>query len=633
MRSYTANKQSLHQAALKIAGRGKPVFPCKPEKAPFTARGFKDATTDPARITAWWTRWPEANIGVPTGKASGLLIIDLDIYKPGAMTVAEFEEKFGAVSHTTTVRTGGGGLQFYFAYPDGEEIRNSAGMLGPHVDVRGEGGYILAPPSVTTGRYSWINKTPPAPVPPKLLEILRDKPRKPSEPGRSQSGATIPDDGGPIHEGGRDETLTRIAGRLHDGTRDLPQLEADLQAVNEARCVPPLAAPQVLKIARSIIRREPCRPARRAPDEKTVEALDKIERAILRREWKGQSGKTDYSIAVAVLKLARKHGTLVEDGVRVEVSARQLALAAAVSRRTIANKLKNMGDVLRPDNENVEPGKSGSIVLLLPRATLHHSNHQVSSRGKEGGCAKWRAPFSAPRLRWSSPARKPRRGVTPGTCKVRDGIVSKKRDAIIRLGKSCEKVMDSLEAAGGAMTLDALADAVGVKRPRDLTRRKNPETGKGRDGFVTRLANVGVLEVDDDVVVLNAGWLAALDRERERAGEIELYKRDMRRYNRESKAYRNREKVEADPAPSEADMGEYRATRPTLAGDALRAYDVLTDPNTRAARAYGAGGDVDILAGALAAHAGDARGDPAAWKRWRDPVARALTVLDGARAA
>jgi hypothetical protein len=118
--------------------------------------------------------------------------------------------------------------------------------------------------------------------------------------------------------------------------------------------------------------------------------------------------------------------------------------------------------------------------------------------------------------------------------------------------------MDSLEAAGGAMTLAALAVAVGVKRPRDLTRRKNRETGNGRDGFVTRLEDVGVLSVVGDTVTLTEDWLEALDRERDRAGEIELYKRDMRRYNNESKAYRNREKVKAEPAPSEAEM---RATR------------------------------------------------------------------------
>jgi hypothetical protein len=612
----------IPQAALKFAGKGRPVFPCRPGKAPYTAHGFEDATTGPARITAWWTRWPGALIGMPTGPRSGVFVVDVDRL-----------EALGELGHempdTFTVRTPSGGLHFYLNHVDG--ITNRTGQLPAGIDVRGEGGYVVVPPSAG---YTVERRAPVADAPGWLLEALReDRGSSSGRSGRSQSGATIPDDGGPIHEGTRDEALARIAGRLHDGSRDLPQLADGLQAVNEARCIPPLPAPQVLKIARSVYRYEPCRPARRAPDEKTVAALGKIERAILRREWKGQSGKTDYSISVAVLKLARKYGTLVEDGVRVEVSARQLALAAAVSRRTIANKLKTMGDVLRPDNENAEPGKSGSIVLLLPRATLHHSVHRDSPRGKEGGCAKPRAPFTAPRLRWSTPAYKPRRGLVRGTSKPRNAPTPEKRAAVLRLGKSCEKVMDSLEASGGTMTLVALADAVDVRRPRELTRRKNPLTGKGRDGYVTRLQDVGVLEVVGDTITLVGDWLAALDRERERAGEIELYKRDMRRYNRESKAYRNREKVKAENAPSEADMDEYRGTRPALSGDALRAYNVLADPNTRASKAYTAGGDAEILAGALAAHVGDSRGDPVAWKRWRDPVARALPVLDGVRAA
>ncbi len=603
MESYTDNSQMIHRAALKIAGRGKPVFPCKPDKAPCTAHGFEDATTDPARITAWWNKWPEANVGVPTGRASGLLIIDLDTYKPGAMTVGEFEEKYGAVSHTTTVRTGGGGLQFYFAYPSGEEIRNSAGMLGPHVDVRGEGGYILTPPSATALRYEWANKAPLAPVPPKLLEALRDEPRSPNgRSGRTGAGATIPDDGGPIHEGARDETLARIAGRLHDGSRDLPRLEDDLQAVNEARCVPPLPFGQVRKIARSVYRYEPCRPPRREPDPETVEALTAIEGALLRREWKGQRGKTKYSIAVATLKLARKHGERVEDGVRVEVSARQLALAAATSRMSIVRNIKDMDGILRTDNENAAPGKSGAIVLLTPPAPLDTTLPTESFRGEgeggcinsrapltgsskggcvnsrapltgssKGGCAKSRAPLTAPRLRWSSPAYKPRRGLVRGTSKVRNAPIPEKRAAVIRLGKSCEKVMDTLEAAGGVMALAALADAVDVKRPRDLTRRKNPLTGAGRDGFVTRLEAVGVLGVVDDTVTLTEDWLEALDRERERAGEVELYKRDMRRYNRESRAYRGREKAKADPAPSEAEMRATRESYPERRREAIEA--------------------------------------------------------------
>jgi hypothetical protein len=129
--------------------------------------------------------------------------------------------------------------------------------------------------------------------------------------------------------------------------------------------------------------------------------------------------------------------------------------------------------------------------------------------------------------------------------------------------------MDRLEAAGGSMTLSALADAVDVKRPRDLTRRNNRETGKGRDGFVSRLEAVGVLTVAGDTVTLAEDWLEALGRERGRAGEIELYKRDMRRYNEQSKAYRH--KAKAEPAPSQEEMRETRESYPERRREAIKA--------------------------------------------------------------
>ncbi len=562
MESYP---EMIRHAALKIAGRGKPVFPCKGNKAPCTPRGFKDATTDPGRVTALWNRYGGEKIGLLTGEASGIFVVDVDRLE----ALEELDpELLQALRETLTIRTPSGGRHFYLNHVPG--ITNKRGTLPAGIDIRGEGGYVIAAPSAG---YTVEHRAPIADAPPQLLEMLKDEPRAPgaASRGRSRSGASIPDDGGPIPDGTRDETLTRIAGRLHDGTRDLAQLEDDLQAVNESRCLPPLPPEQVRKIARSVYRYEPCRPARREPNPETVQALGEIERALLAGEHKGQSGKTSYSIAVAALKLARKYGTLVEDGVRVEVSARQLALAAAVSRRTIANKLKNMEGILRPDNENVAPGKAGAIVLLLPRATLHHSTQLFSYRENQGGCAKWRAPLTAPRLRWSSPAYKPKKGVTPGTCRVRDTVTTGKRDAVIRLGKSCERVMDSLEAAGGTMTLSTLAAAVDVKRPRDLTRHKNLATGKGRDGFVIRLENVGVVTVAGDTVTLAADWLEALDRERHSAGEIALYQRDMRKYNRESKAYRNREKVKAEPAPTADEMRETRESYPERRREAIKA--------------------------------------------------------------
>jgi hypothetical protein len=119
------------------------------------------------------------------------------------------------------------------------------------------------------------------------------------------------------------------------------------------------------------------------------------------------------------------------------------------------------------------------------------------------------------------------------------------------------------------MTLPSLAEALDVKRARELTRRKNPETGNGRDGFVTRLEDVGVLRVDGNTVSLAEDWLEALDRERERTGEIALFKRDMARYNRERDGYRNRDNVKPEPAPSEEEMREHRETAPRRRREAL----------------------------------------------------------------
>ena len=555
MEFYPDYVSSIHQAARKLAGKGKPVFPCKPNKAPYTSRGFNDATTDPGRVTALFTKYRAEKIGMPTGSRSDVFVFDVDPRHGGWEALGTLEAEHGPLPETLTFRTPSGGLHFYFNHVEG--VSNKTGKLPVGIDIRGDGGYVIVPPSKG---YTVERRAPVADAPDWLLEALRDEPRKPSGPARSQPQTCIPDDGEPIHEGGRDQTLARICGRLHDGTRDEGELEVALQVVNETRCIPPLPPEQVRKIARSIYRYEPCRPPHRDPDAETVSVLAKIERAILAREYKGKGGKTKYSIAVAALKIGRQHGKRVEDGVRAEVSDRQLALAAGVSRRSIVRAKKDMVDILRPDNENAEDGKSGAIILLLPPAPTVTTLPTEVVTG--GGCDNSRAPLTAPRLRWSSPPKRPRRGVTPGTSKVREGIISKKRDAVVRLGKSCERLIDRLEAAGGYMALSDLADAVDVKRPRDLTRRKNLETGKGRDGFVTRLQDVGVLTVDGDTVSLCEDWLESLDRERERAGEIALYRRDMARYNRERGGFRNRHKVKVDPAPSEEEMRVVRDSFP-----------------------------------------------------------------------
>jgi hypothetical protein len=152
---------TLHNAALAYARRGVPVFPCEPgAKRPLTRNGHWDATTDSRVVERWWKRWPSANIGIPTGKESGVVVLDVDVDDGGPESLAKLEHAVEPTPKTARARTGGGGIHVFFRYPRGTEIRNSAGLLGPGLDVRGEGGYVVVPPSRTKGPYQWVDSSP-----------------------------------------------------------------------------------------------------------------------------------------------------------------------------------------------------------------------------------------------------------------------------------------------------------------------------------------------------------------------------------------------------------------------------------------------------------------------------------------
>jgi hypothetical protein len=146
-------------AALDYAVRRSwPVFPLWPgAKTPATKRGLHAATTDPATITRWWERHPTMNVGIACGPAR-LLVVDLD-YKPGGVDGLRewwpLVEQAGADhAGTYTVCTPSGGLHFYFHLEPGWCIGNSASKLAPGIDIRAEGGYVVAPPSRTSdGAY------------------------------------------------------------------------------------------------------------------------------------------------------------------------------------------------------------------------------------------------------------------------------------------------------------------------------------------------------------------------------------------------------------------------------------------------------------------------------------------------
>lgn len=156
------------------------VFPCALNKQPLTPHGFKDATLDLSQIRKWWNQTPEASIGVACG-ASRWFVLDIDADKGGFESFVELQQADVLTAEdlaTFTTRTGSGGLHIVWTLPEGVHLGNSAGKLGKGLDTRGEGGYIIVPPSdhPSGNKYAIeLNKRPRA-LPMTLLNLLTEAP-------------------------------------------------------------------------------------------------------------------------------------------------------------------------------------------------------------------------------------------------------------------------------------------------------------------------------------------------------------------------------------------------------------------------------------------------------------------------
>jgi putative DNA primase/helicase len=151
----------------------------KAGKHPRTRHGVNDATTHESVIRGWWSRWPNANVGIATGPLSGLLVLDLDEKdaRSGFASLATLEQDYGTMPCTLACLTGTG-RHLYFRYP-GFAIGNRVGSIGAGLDVRSEGGYVVAPPSLHANgkRYRWVNPDAAiAELPPWFLNLLRTDP-------------------------------------------------------------------------------------------------------------------------------------------------------------------------------------------------------------------------------------------------------------------------------------------------------------------------------------------------------------------------------------------------------------------------------------------------------------------------
>lgn len=221
-------------------------------KKPFKGtHGHNEATTDPEQIRAWWKRWPLANVGIACDSTNGPIVVDVD-----GPTGAKFLTTL-KLPRTRTATSGKANKQHLYFDPmaDGTPVPRMIRPFGPDLalDVLGDGGYVVAPPSVhpDTGReYKWIKRLKLKPFPRALYKRL-------NEPvDQSQRGAAAPSLPAVITEGERDSLLTSLAGSMRRRGASKAAILAALRAENETRVQPPLSDKQLRKIARSIGNKE-----------------------------------------------------------------------------------------------------------------------------------------------------------------------------------------------------------------------------------------------------------------------------------------------------------------------------------------------------------------------------------------
>jgi len=244
-------------ATLAYLARGWSVIPVEPHgKRPVIAwLEYQQRSADEDEARQWFKTRSNANVAIVTGKISRLVVLDIDIVHHGDESLRALEREHGAMPRTVTAVTGSGGRHFYFAHPGGV-VRNRAGLMRG-IDLRGDGGCVVAPPSVHRSgkRYVWKKGHAPgevvlSPLPPWLLALVRG--------GKTQSThspthwRSLVREG--VNEGERNATLASLAGHLfHRGIDAEVALEL-LLTWNRVRCHPPLSDHEVARVVESIAR-------------------------------------------------------------------------------------------------------------------------------------------------------------------------------------------------------------------------------------------------------------------------------------------------------------------------------------------------------------------------------------------
>ena len=241
---------SMYDAAIEYAKKGFAVFPLKyRDKVPLTRNGCKDATTDAAQIKAWWQKYPNANIGLATGSVSqNVFVIDLDIDEDcgidGYHSLEDWQREHGDFPETWTAITGRGGYHLY--YRGNGKIKNRAGIIDG-VDIRGNGGYVVAPPSIHKNgrRYEWEyspDEFELAKADNNVMYFLNH------DDHRQSASFTMPNI---VSAGQRNQMLFRFACMMQAKGASDQSVFAATMAENESSCSPPLTEQEVRIIVSS----------------------------------------------------------------------------------------------------------------------------------------------------------------------------------------------------------------------------------------------------------------------------------------------------------------------------------------------------------------------------------------------
>lgn len=205
-------------------------------------------------IETWFIHYREANLGVITGKDSGLVVLDIDPKNGGYDSLSKAEEQYDTLPDTPTVQTGSGGRHYYFKHP-GFQLTNRAGLFGGGVDLRGDGGFVVAPHSrhQSGSQYEWEvspEETPFADMPQWLIRELQ----MPTAKTGVNAAIRQTSSGAMVCEGGRDAWLASIAGTMRKRGLSYRPICAMLWYANLDHCEPPLHRDDVRRIARSVCR-------------------------------------------------------------------------------------------------------------------------------------------------------------------------------------------------------------------------------------------------------------------------------------------------------------------------------------------------------------------------------------------